>query len=288
VRQQRADYLVVPYPKIRRWMVAMFRSVRSKHITHSLIEADVSETRARLSERKVATGETLSFTAFLIASLAKAIEEHKGMQAYRQGNKRLVLFEDVDVWTPIEHDLAGQKQIFPTIIRAAQRKTVREIHQEIRTAQRRDMLSAIKRLRSPPNPLFRLYFWIFSWRGRRDPQVWKQAVGTVGVTAIGMFGGGSGWGIPIPAPVTMVTVGGIGQKPVIVDGQMIPREYLSLTISVDQEIVDSSLVARFARRLKELIESGYGLSAATAETEQASEHASEESASQQKAGAIHA
>ena len=45
------------------------------------------------------------------------------MQAYRKGSKRLILFDEVDVYTPIEHDVAGQKQVMPSIIRAANRKT---------------------------------------------------------------------------------------------------------------------------------------------------------------------
>jgi hypothetical protein len=57
----------------------------------------------------------------------------------------------------------------------------------------------------------------------------------------------------------MVTVGGIGEKPALVGGRVANREYLSLTISVDHEVVDGAPAARFTRRLKELIESGYGL-----------------------------
>jgi hypothetical protein len=44
-----------------------------------------------------------------------------------------------------------------------------------------------------------------------------------------------------------------------VDGRVVGREYLSLTISVDHEVVDGAPAARFTRRLNELIESGYGL-----------------------------
>ncbi len=61
----------------------------------------------------------------------------------------------------------------------------------------------------------------------------------------------------------MVTVGGIGEKQAVVDGHSAVREYLSLTISVDHDIVDGAPAARFARRLTELIESGYGLAEVT-------------------------
>jgi pyruvate/2-oxoglutarate dehydrogenase complex dihydrolipoamide acyltransferase (E2) component len=60
----------------------------------------------------------------------------------------------------------------------------------------------------------------------------------------------------------VLTVGGIVEKPGIVDGRIELREYLSLTISFDHDIVDGAPAARFAAHLKQLIECGYGLSEA--------------------------
>ncbi len=159
MKQQHADYQVVPYPKIRRWMAAMFRSVQHKPMIHGLLEVDVTRARAYLREHKAITGESLSFTAFLIACLAKAVDEHKAVQACRKGSKHLILFEEVDVYTPIEHEVAGQKQVIPSIIRAANRKTVREIHCEIRAAQVQDVTKDLMRFQSLPTLLFKPYLW---------------------------------------------------------------------------------------------------------------------------------
>jgi pyruvate/2-oxoglutarate dehydrogenase complex dihydrolipoamide acyltransferase (E2) component len=265
MKQQHTDAQVVPYPNIRRWTAAAYRSVRYKPMIHGLIEVDVTTARTYLREHKARTGESLSFTAFLTACLGKAIDEHKAVQAVRKGSKRLIIFDDVDVWTPIEHDIAGQKVLVPHIVRAANRKTVRAIHDEIRAAQVANVERAAKGPRVLPTALFRPYLWLL-WRiGRAWPRYQKQFGGTVGLTAVGMFGKGAGWGIPPPIPTAlMLTVGGIGPKQDIVDGQVATREYLSLTISVDHNIVDGAPAARFAQRLKELIESGYGLSDVTA------------------------
>ena len=43
------------------------------------------------------------------------------------------------------------------------------------------------------------------------PQVWKKNVGTVGITAVGMFGNGAGWGIP-PALSGIGFLGKEGKK----------------------------------------------------------------------------
>jgi pyruvate/2-oxoglutarate dehydrogenase complex dihydrolipoamide acyltransferase (E2) component len=259
MRQRHADYTVVPDPKMRRWLAAGMRSVRHKPMIHGLIEVDVTMARAHIRDHKAKTGETLSFTAFIIACLGKAVDENKAVQAFRKGNNHLVLFEDVDVYTLIERDVAGQKEPIPYIVRAANRKTPEQLHDEIRAAQAQDAEEGLKVLQFVPDFLFSIFLWTFTRVGRRRPRVWKKYVGTVGATAVGMFGKGAGWGIPPALPTLMLTVGGIGEKPVVVADHIATREYLSLTISLDHAMIDGAPAARFTKRLKELIESGYGL-----------------------------
>jgi pyruvate/2-oxoglutarate dehydrogenase complex dihydrolipoamide acyltransferase (E2) component len=262
MKKQHSDDQVVPYPKIRRFLEAAIRSTHHKPMIHGWGEVDVTRARVYLRDHKAKTGESLSFTAFLIACLAQAVDENKAVQAFRKGNNHLILFADVDVLTYIERDVAGQKQIMPYIIRAANRKTFREIHEEIRAAQVQDVAKAevgLTAFQALPAFLFRPLFWVFSWIGRRNPQVWKKNWGTVTLSAVGMFGKGAGWGMPPTEPTLAIIAGGIGEKPGVVDGQIAIRDYLGLTISFDHNITDGAPATRFAERLKELIESGYGL-----------------------------
>jgi pyruvate/2-oxoglutarate dehydrogenase complex dihydrolipoamide acyltransferase (E2) component len=267
MKQQHADYQLVPYPKIRRWLALTYRSAQHKPMIHGLIEVDVTRARAYLREHQAKTGESLSFTAFLIACLGKAVDENKAVQAIRRGRKQLILFEDVDVMTFIEREMNDQRQTIPYSVRAANRKTFREIHYEIRAAQVQDVAKALEGFKA----LLFLPIWLsifLIWMLGRYPQVLKKYWGTVTMTAVGMFGKGAGWGIPLTGTL-MMTVGGIGEKPGVVDGQITIREYLSLTISFDHDIIDGAPAARFTQRLKELIESGYGLPDSTIESEQA-------------------
>jgi pyruvate/2-oxoglutarate dehydrogenase complex dihydrolipoamide acyltransferase (E2) component len=271
MKQQHADYQVVPYPKMRRLEALAYRSVQHKPMIHGLLEVDVTRARARLREHKATTGESLSFTAFLAACLAKAVDEHKAVQAYRKGRKRLIVFDEVDVYTPIERDVAGDSQIMPSIIRAANRKTVREIHHEIRAAQVQDVAKAWEGFKARHWPWLLLLpaFLVMVRMAERSPQMWKKYRGTVGLTTVGMFGKGAGWGIPLASHALWMTVGGIGEKPGVIDGHIAIRDYLSLTISFDHETIDGAPAARFTERLKELIESGYGLDDSTVESGQA-------------------
>ncbi len=310
MKKKHNDYQVVPYSKLRSALAFTLHSAQRKSMIHGLIEVDVTRAREFLREHKAKTGESLSFTAFIITCLARAVDENKAVQACRKGSKRLVLFDDVDVASAIERDMAGQKQPIVYIIRAANKKSFQEIHHEIRVAQVKAVEQAWEGFkgftfmplvvfrfvwpifwwmmdRSPqvqdvakasvryqvfqflPLVVFRFIWPLFWWMVGRSPQVLKKYRGTVGITAVGMFGAGAGWGIPSPSPTLMITVGGIGEKPGVVDGQIAIREYLSLTISCNHELIDGAPVARFIQRLKDLIESGYGLDNPTVGTKQA-------------------
>ena len=93
-----------------------------------------------------------------------------------------------------------------------------------------------------------------------NPHWLKTYTGTVAVTSIGMFVHGGGWGIPFtPLHTLTLTVGNISEKPALIKGNVMLREYLSVTISVDHLIVDGAPIACFAQQFKELIEVAYGL-----------------------------
>jgi pyruvate/2-oxoglutarate dehydrogenase complex dihydrolipoamide acyltransferase (E2) component len=260
MHRSQPDARVLPLPAYQRFAAAAYWSVRHKPMIHGLFEVDVTESRALLRKHHARTGEALSFTAFLTVCLAKAVDDHKSVQALRQGKKRLVVFDDVDVATRIEHEQGGRSIVVPLVIRAANRKTVRQVHDEIRAAQHADVRDQLSWMRLVPPILYRPFVSAFTALAERRPRLWKESMGTVGITSVGMFAHGAGWGIPIPAPTAlMLTVGGMGEKRLVTDGRTSVREVLSLTISVDHDVVDGAPATRFTARLKELIESGYGL-----------------------------
>ena len=137
--KQHSEDQVIPYPKARRFMEEAIRSTHHKPMMHGLLEVDVTKARAYLREVKARTGESPSFTAFIIACLGRAVDEHKYVHALRKGRRHLMLFGDVDVLCWIEREIVGQPQVLPCIVRAANRKTFREVHDEIRAAQVQDV-----------------------------------------------------------------------------------------------------------------------------------------------------
>ncbi len=102
---------------------------------YGLLEVDVTVAKQFIEEHKAQTGETLSFTGFLAFCLARAVDENKAVQAYLKGRKQLVVFDDVDVGLMVERKIGEKRALMGHVIRGANRKTYREIHQEIRSVQ---------------------------------------------------------------------------------------------------------------------------------------------------------
>jgi pyruvate/2-oxoglutarate dehydrogenase complex dihydrolipoamide acyltransferase (E2) component len=263
--QQHDAYEIVPFPKLRRALAMTYRAVQRTHKTYGLIEVDVTEARRYLRELKERAEESPSFTAFIIVCLARAIDENKSLNACRQGRKQLVLFDAVDVVMPIEREMEGRKQPIMYIVRDANAIGVRQITHEIRSAQAAPVERTWEGFQWERwlllAPMFVLQaLWALFWRARgRYPRLQKRYGGTVGLTAVGMFGNGGGWAIPFGYHTLDVAVGGIAKKPGVVDGSIAIREYLCLTLSFDHDVVDGAPAARFVSRFRDLIESAYGL-----------------------------
>lgn len=262
----KTTYEVQPYPRTRLLMVDGGRLGRQKHLVHGLVEFDITPARAALRQHKTQTGEALSFSAFFLACLGQAIDADRQMHAYRDWRNRLIIFDDVDVNMLFEVEVDGQKTIRPHILRGVNHRSIREIHEEIRAFQKQHQSSQESKFIDGfvrlPGFVRRLFLRsLFS-----NPQRLKEYYGTVLVTSLGMFGSGSGWGIPVSNHTLQLTLGGICEKPGVVNHQVEVRQYMSVTISFDHDIIDGAPAARFIQRLKKLIEGADSLNLIAKET----------------------
>ncbi|HET9906210.1 MAG TPA: 2-oxo acid dehydrogenase subunit E2, partial [Anaerolineales bacterium] len=206
------SYSVLPFPPERQLTIDGGRISSRKHTVVALIEVDVTTARCFLREYKARTGESLSFTAFVIACLGQAVSENKAVHAYRDWRNRLILFDDVDVNISVEIEHEGRKVVIPHFVRAANRRTVWDIHSEIRGVQIRPEstreFGVMWFVRLP-----RFVRDVFYWFVFKNPHWLKASFCTVGLTAVGMFGNGSGWAIPYAVHTLEVALGGICEKP---------------------------------------------------------------------------
>jgi len=260
------DYEVKPFTVERQNLSLIVREGRAKPSIRTLIELDVTKARKIISNSKKEKID-ISFTGWLAKCVADAVNEHKKLNSYRQGRKKIVVFEDVDIAIPIEREVDGDSSVRGYILRKANEKNVKDITEEIRNAQRaelgeetqfikKDYTKNQKRLLKVPDFLKKLFLKILRKKGIKK----KKHFGTVGITSIGTEGKCPGWFSPLGGITsTVIGVGGITKKPGVVDGEIKIREYLHLTVIVDHDLVDGAPLARFVASFTELVESAYGL-----------------------------
>lgn len=254
MKQTHASFTAQPYPRRRLLMVDGGRFGTKKHTIHGLVEFDITDAREAIRQHKRETGEAISFSAFFLACLGKAIEQDKSMHAIRDWRNRLITYDEVDANMLFEVEVDGEKTIRPHILRGVNHKSMRAIHEEIRAFQasqhqneESDYIDLLVRF---PAFIRRALLWILL----KNARMVKEYSGTVLVSSIGMFGTGSGWGIPVPNHSLQVTLGGIQDKPGVVKGSIEVRKYMSVTISFDHDVIDGAPAARFIHRLKKLVE----------------------------------
>jgi len=250
---------VQPFPRSRQLVLDAGWNASRRHMMHGFLEVDVTVPRERMHQYEALRGERLSFTAFIAACLGQAIDADRTVHAYRDWRGRLVIFDEVDATLAIEVEITGHKVPMMHILRGINRRSCHELHQEIRAIQsspeRSEGMGFARYFPYLPAFARHLIYLIVE----RNPRWMKRAGGTVGLTSVGMFGKRSGWGLGMPIHSLSVMVGGIAQKPGVVDGRIEVREFLDLTLSFDHNIVDGAPAARFAQRFVELIECGHGL-----------------------------
>jgi len=99
---EESTYAIKPCPPFRRLVTDGLEIASRKHLIHGLIEVGVTKPRQRLRELKVATGESFSFTGFIVYCCAKAVDKNKYQHAYHHWRNQLIRFDDVDISLGVE------------------------------------------------------------------------------------------------------------------------------------------------------------------------------------------
>ncbi len=242
-----------PFPSNRRLVTAAMRAGKHTVPMHGLLDLDVTTAVELLA----AHDPPLSFTAFVVAATARAVALHPEVHAYRDWRGRLVIHHHVDVSTIVE--ITTPQGPFPLVhtLHDADIRDVASLTTELHrvkdtplTRQHRTSHHLLPLATRIPGAIRAMYALLgHSVRLR-------QRSGTVGVTAIGMFADGGGYAI---APLTLMSlqlvVGGISERPRVINGQIEKRKVVDLTVTVDHNVVDGSPAARFGAELRHQIES---------------------------------
>jgi pyruvate/2-oxoglutarate dehydrogenase complex dihydrolipoamide acyltransferase (E2) component len=272
--KKKRNYRVVPFTMNRRMVAASASVGREQNNIQALLEVDITQPQRFIREHRQRTGEKLSLTAYVTTCLARAIAEFPNLNSFRKG-RNLIVLDDVTISVLVEREIAGEIVPEHLGIQAAQTKTHRQIHDEIRAAQEHGEdglggLSGITWVRLIPGFLLRTFIRLASRNIRM-----MDRFGAAGVTAVGMFGNKNQalWLIPLVGGATVaVAVGGIVERPCANHGQLETREHLCLTVTFNHDIVDGAPAARFLKRFSELLTDGELLRDETDTTAEKSEN----------------
>jgi chloramphenicol O-acetyltransferase len=233
------------------------------HNMYALIELDVTDVRNTLRIKRK-NGQNVSFFAYMLSAIAKSIDEHIELNHIRKG-KNIYCFKEVDIDIPIEFEVNGISEPRKYIVRNAASKTVREITQEIDDAKQNWKIEGhagavdkwgqrwIKLASFCPGWLFKTLIKHFS----KSPFFTKKGFGTTYVSSVSGFSDIQGFVIPYFAgsnrPLAFA-IGNVVKKPGIVGSEIKIREFLSMTVSINHDLVDGAPAARFINSLKNRIE----------------------------------
>jgi pyruvate/2-oxoglutarate dehydrogenase complex dihydrolipoamide acyltransferase (E2) component len=252
---QDRGYRVEPFGADRQWVAAASTVSRQKNTIHLTTEVDISEPRRLIREHRERSGERLSLTGYIVTCLAHTLREFPRFNSFRKGS-RLIVLDDVTINVLFEREIDGQSIPEPVGIQAADRKTYRQVNDALRAIQNREgrrpgAAAGMAWVRFVPGFLLRTFVRLAA----RNIAMQKR-FGVVGVTAVGMFGSGPMWLVPLTNATVTVAVGAIAKRTALVDGTLQEREHLCLTVSFDHDIVDGAPAARFTSRFAKLLSSG--------------------------------
>ena len=232
-----------------------------------LIEVDITDAREKIKNYEKTSGNRISFTGWVTKCVGQGVKEHKHLNAFVKKNRKLIIFENVDISVMVERKTSSGKEVAVNyVIREAENKSVKEISDEIRKHQSKVIEEKDQLVRGASKYLY-FYFLIPKFIRRilirkrlKNPFYVQKTTGTVGITSLGMHGKNlTAWAIPFGIKTLNIALAGIGERTKNIDGKFVSREILFMTFLVDHNVVDGAPATRFISRTVELMENAYGL-----------------------------
>ncbi|MAX78874.1 MAG: pyruvate dehydrogenase complex dihydrolipoamide acetyltransferase [Crocinitomicaceae bacterium] len=171
-----------------------------------------------------ASGEVkISFNDFVIKATASALRKHPKVNSAWLGDK--IRYND---HVHIGVAVAVPDGLLVPVVRFADTKSLSQISAEVKT-----LAGKAKDKKLQPS----------EWEGN-----------TFSISNLGMFGIEEFTAIINPPDACIMAVGGIIQKPVVKNGQVVPGNQMKVTLSCDHRVVDGATGAEFLNTFKAMLE----------------------------------
>ncbi|QSG01544.1 dihydrolipoamide acetyltransferase family protein [Natranaeroarchaeum sulfidigenes] len=218
-----------PYRGVRRAIGEAMETAKytAPHVTHH-DTADVTElvaTRKRLAAEAEERGIRLTYTPFVMKAVAVALNEHPILNAQldeeaeeivKRGEYNLGVATDTEagLMVPVVEDVDHKGLL----------ELASETNELAQKARERSIEPA------------------------------ELQGGTFTITNVGVIGGEYATPIINHPEVAILALGAIKERPRVHEGEVVPRETLPLSLSIDHRVVDGADAARFTNRVIELLE----------------------------------
>jgi pyruvate dehydrogenase E2 component (dihydrolipoamide acetyltransferase) len=224
------DYKDIPLTQIRKTIAKLLAESNGPVQTFFLtVELDVTRA-SELREELTEMGEQYkaSFNDIVIRAVAMALAEHPEVNAHWLGD-RIRQFNRIHVGMAV----AVEDGLITPVIFDADRKRMWDISAEAKT------LAGKARER------------------RLTPEQYTGS--TFSVSNLGMFGIDQFTAIINPPEAGIIAVGGVEEKPVVIEGEVVLRKRMRITMSCDHRVIDGATGAKFLQTVRRLIENPVAL-----------------------------
>ncbi len=219
------DYQDIPLTPIRKTIARRLSEslgpVPTFYLTTEFDLGRASEMRAALKE--IGDEFKVSYNDIVLKAVASALADHPEVNAHWLGD-RIRHFNRVHVAMAV----AVEEGLITPVIFDADRKTLSDISREAR------QLAELARQR------------------KLTPEQYTGA--TFSVSNLGMLDIVEFTAIINPPETGILAVGAVEEKPVVVDGSVVVRHRMRVTMSCDHRVIDGATGARFLQALRRLIE----------------------------------
>ena len=221
-----APYDDVPLTQIRK-TIAKRLATSLGPIPHFFLTTDVdmeraTEARSALNQQLGEQGK-VSFNDIVIKAVALALTKHRACNAWFQED-HIRYWNEVHIGVAV----AVEDGLITPVVRNADVKSLAQIG-----AEARDLAQKARSRRLKPE---------------------EYTGATFSVSNLGMFDIDEFTAVINPPEAGIVAVGSIAEKAVIVDGAVVPRRRMRITMSCDHRVIDGATGAQFLRTLKQMLE----------------------------------
>lgn len=186
-------------------------------------EADATALVAMRTQIQAEWNLKVSYNAFILKLVAKALRDHPNLNV-RLGPQGIQVLPDINIGLAVD----TERGLLVPVLFNADQKPLLKIHEELQGLIQR------------------------ATEGKCLPD--ELTGGTFTITNLGMYDIDAFTPIINPPECAILGVGRIASKPVGLEGQIVLRERMALSLSFDHRLVDGGPAAQFLQRVKGMIE----------------------------------